>query len=110
MAFDEGLLQIWRDALSGNTSITEKRMFGGVAVLYNGHMLCGVHKGGAMIRVGKDNDARAKKLKGISTMTFTKKAMAGWVDISPAALEDPVRRTKLLGMAIAFVQTLPPKI
>jgi len=32
------------------------------------------------------------------------------VDISPAALEDPVRRTKLLGMAIAFVQTLPPKI
>ena len=37
------------------TGITERKMFGGIAFMLHGNMICGVMKGGAMImRVGKD--------------------------------------------------------
>jgi hypothetical protein len=49
MAFDPGLAQSLRDALADHP-ITEKKMFGGLAFLLHGHMVCGVHKGGAMVR------------------------------------------------------------
>jgi TfoX/Sxy family transcriptional regulator of competence genes len=109
MAYDEGLVQIWRDALVGTPNLSEKKMFGGIAILLNGNMLCGVHKDGAMIRVGKDNDALAKELPGVKAMMFTKKPMAGWLDVAPSTMEDTLTRTRLLAMALNFVQELPPK-
>jgi hypothetical protein len=53
MAYDLGLAQLLRDDLVGE-KISEKKMFGGLAFLLNGHMVCGLHKGGAMFRVGKE--------------------------------------------------------
>jgi hypothetical protein len=44
MAYDPGLAQTLRDALA-DLPITEKKMFGGLAFLLHGHMVCGVHKG-----------------------------------------------------------------
>ena len=49
MAYDPGLAQTLRDALADHP-INEQKMFGGLAFLLNGHMVCGVHKGGAMVR------------------------------------------------------------
>ena len=43
-------------------------MFGGLAFLLNGHMVCGVHKGGAMFRVGKEHYEQALALPGITPM------------------------------------------
>jgi hypothetical protein len=39
--------------------LSEKKMFGGLCFLLNGHMVCGVHKGGAMYRPGKPREAEA---------------------------------------------------
>ena len=47
MAYDLGLAQILRDALDGQR-IVEKKMMGGLSFMWQGHMLCGVHKGGAV--------------------------------------------------------------
>ncbi len=52
MAFDPGLAQLLRNDMAGQ-SITEKKMFGGLCFLSKGHMICGVHRGGTMYRVGK---------------------------------------------------------
>ena len=41
MAYDEGLAQIFRDDLAAQDGISEKKMFGGLCFLNNGHMLCG---------------------------------------------------------------------
>ncbi|HEX9859375.1 MAG TPA: TfoX/Sxy family protein, partial [Paracoccaceae bacterium] len=62
MAWDEGLAQLLRDDLAADPAggaVTEKKMFGGLAFLLHGHMVCGIHKGGAMFRVGKPNEAAA---------------------------------------------------
>jgi TfoX/Sxy family transcriptional regulator of competence genes len=109
MAYDPGLAQTLRDALA-DLPITEKKMFGGLAFLLNGHMVCGVHKGGAMVRVGKDGYAEALALKGVSPMMFTGKPMAAMVDVADATVADDAVRGRLLAMALTTVRALPPKV
>lgn len=109
MAFDPGLAQSLRDALADHP-ITEKKMFGGLAFLLHGHMVCGVHKGGAMVRVGRDHYEAALALPGVAPMMFTGKPMVAMVDVSDAAVEDDALRGQILGMALATVQALPPKV
>lgn len=109
MAYDEGLAQLLRDDLLAEP-IEEKRMFGGLAFLRHGHMVCGVHKGGAMFRVGKENYAAALAVPGAAPMMFTGKAMVAMVDVSDEAMVDDARRGALMAMALATVRDLPPKV
>ena len=108
MAYDEGLAQLLREELAGE-AIIEKKMFGGLCFLYHGHMVCGVHKGGGMFRVGKPNEAAARAVEGTGPMEFTGKPMAGMVQCDDAALEDDARRGALMALSLGFVKTLPPK-
>jgi TfoX/Sxy family transcriptional regulator of competence genes len=109
MAYDPGLAQTLRDALA-DLPVTEKKMFGGLAFLLHGHMVCGVHKGGVMVRVGKDAYKAALALKGVSPMMFTGKPMVAMVDVADASVEDDALRGQLLDMALTTVRSLPPKI
>lgn len=109
MAYDEGLAEILRGDLAGEDGITERKMFGGMAFMLNGNMLCGVHKGGGMFRVGKDNHAAALRIEGVREMTFTGRPMGGMVDVGDAALADDTRRAQLMALAREFVDALPPK-
>ena len=109
MAYDPGLAQTLRDALA-DLPVTEQKMFGGLCFLLNGHMVCGVHKGGAMVRVGKEAYAEALTLAGVTPMMFTGKPMVAMVDVTDAAVEDDGVRGALLAMALATVRALPPKV
>jgi TfoX N-terminal domain len=108
MAYDEGLAQLLRDDLAG-MPVVEKKMFGGLAFLLNGHMVCGIHKGGAMFRVGKPNEAAALAVPGAAPMMFTGRTMSGMIDLSDQATADDARRGRVMGMALGFVRALPPK-
>lgn len=108
MAYDEGLAHLLRDALAG-APISEKKMFGGLCFLHRGNMICGVHKGGAMFRVGKPNDAEARAIEGVGPMIFTGKPMQGFVECDDEVVVDDARRTALLSLSLGFVKTLPPK-
>ncbi|QLQ19480.1 MAG: TfoX/Sxy family protein [Exiguobacterium profundum] len=108
MPWDEGLAQLMRDDLAPHP-VTEKKMFGGLAFLLNGHMVCGIHKGGAMFRVGKPNEAAALAVPGASPMMFTGRPMSGMVDCSDEACADDARRGWLMALSLSFVQALPPK-
>ena len=108
MAWDEGLAQLLRDDLA-DEPMSEKKMFGGLAFLLQGHMVCGIHKGGAMFRVGKPNMAVALAIPGAGPMMFTGKPMGGMVNFSDEATADDARRGLVLSLALDFVKTLPPK-
>lgn len=109
MAYDEGLAQLLREELEGLPGYGEKKMFGGLCFLLHGNMVCGVHKGGAMFRVGKANDATARALPGVGDMTFTGKPMASMVHADPEATDDDAIRAALLAMSVATARALPPK-
>jgi len=109
MAYDDGLAELLRNDLVDHSGIVEKRMFGGLCFLWNGNMLCGVHKGGGMFRVGKERHAAALKIEGAQPMAFTGRPMGGMIDVSDEAMVDDLRRGTCLRMAIEFVGTLPAK-
>lgn len=109
MAYSEEHAQILRDALSDASGITEKKMFGGLCFMLNGNMLCGVHKGGGMARVGKDNEAAALELDGVEPLSFTGRRMGGMVDVSEASIAHPGIRDAVLTLAKDFVESLPAK-
>ena len=109
MAHDEGLAELMRGDLEDVPGLTEKKMFGGLCFLQHGNMICGVHAGGAMFRVGKENEAIALALKGVGPMTFTGRKMGGMVDADDTTLADIDLRRDLIGFALGFVATLPPK-
>lgn len=109
MAYDEGLAELLRGDLQDLMGVTERRMFGGLCFMLNGHMLCGVHKGGGMFRVGKDNHSAALAVEGAEPMAFTGRPMGGMVDVGDDAMADDTRRAQLLALARNFVDPMQPK-
>jgi len=109
MAYDEGLAALMRDDLASMDGIAEKHMFGGLAFMLDGNMLCGVHPAGAMFRVGKDNEPFALAIPGARTMQFTGRQMGGFVEADDETMADDTRRARLLNLALDFVRALPAK-
>jgi hypothetical protein len=87
-------------------NLVEKPMFGGLAWMWNGHLLCAAREDGLLVRLGKGQDGWALELPGIDPMVMPGRRMAGWVR---AGAEQGALRRKLLDAAIAFVRTLAPK-
>ena len=109
MAYDEGLAQVLRDALTGTDGITEKKMFGGLCFMLNGNMLCGVHEKGGMARVGKENHDKALEIDGVAPLSFTGRPMGGMVDVDDHVFEDDDRRAAILALCFEFVGAMPAK-
>jgi hypothetical protein len=109
MARDKGLEELLNESLSGIPGLTQKTMFGGLAWLLNGNLLCGASATGMLVRLGKDNDAWALKIPGIALMVMQGRKMNGWVRASPEVYADDKLRSKLLKAALEFNRTLPKK-
>lgn len=109
MPHDEGLAQMMRDDLGDRTGVEEKRMFGGVCFMLDGHMLCGVHRDGAMYRVGKDRAEAAMAIPGAGPMVMTGRPMGGMIDVGAEAMQDDARRARWLSLALENVASLPPR-
>ncbi len=99
-----------RDLLGDDPNISEKKMFGGVAFMLNGNMLCGyTNKGKLMVRVGKALEAEARKLPGAQDMDFTGKKMGGMLFVDEEALVAPGALEQWIALATRFVGALPAK-
>jgi len=109
MAYDPGHAEQMSDALIGTLGITEKKMFGGLCFMLNGHMVCGVHKGGGMARIGKDREAEALKMDGIESLSFTGRKMGGMVDVNEDVLACDERLRKIVELTLSYAKSLPPK-
>lgn len=109
MAYDEELAAILRADLV-HEGVTEKKMFGGLAFLFDGNMVCGIHKGGAMFRVGKAAHAEAMAIPGVAEMDFTGHPMQGFVGVDEDLMQDDARRGRLMAMSLATARALPPKL
>jgi TfoX/Sxy family transcriptional regulator of competence genes len=108
MAYDEAMAYRLRADMT-TQPLVERKMFGGLAFLVHGHMVCGVHRGGCFFRVGKPNEARALSLPGVRQMDMAGRPMPGMVEVMNSAFDDEATRTALLALAVGFVTTLPPK-
>jgi len=108
MMSEADLLACVRAAVAGLGPITEVKMFGGLGFLLNGNLLAGASARGLLLRVGSDREAEALRQPGARPMVMRGRTMVGYVYVDPPALSaDGVNFA--LGLAIPYVQTLPPK-
>ncbi len=109
MAYDEDLADRLR-LLTGGENLTEKKMFGGLAFLLNGHMSVAVSgQGGLMVRVDPAETAALLNEPGAGPFEMRGRPMKGWLRVDAAALDDdPVLRA-WAERGLAYARTLPPK-
>ena len=110
MAYDEQLAQRIRVALGDDAAVTEKKMFGGVAFLRNGHMFAGVANSSLMARVGKANYEESLGRKHVREMDFTGRPMQGYVFVDRGGLKTAEQLHFWLERCIKFVAALPAKV
>ena len=109
MARDEGLEEQIREELGALDGLHEAAMFGGLAWMLDGKLLCACRHDGMMARLGKGNEAWALAIPGVTEVSTGRSPMRGWVWANPDAAADDRLRLKLIDQALAFVRTLPAK-
>lgn len=109
MAYDETLAERVREIAAGiDAEIAERKMFGGLAFMLNGHMFTGVVGDELMLRLGEAGAEAALRREHVREMDFTGRPMKAMVFIGPAGLEGDTLAEWVLSAA-AFAQSLPPK-
>jgi TfoX/Sxy family transcriptional regulator of competence genes len=108
MAYDEALAVRIRKAVGDGPEISERKMFGGLAVMHNGNMVCGVVGDELMVRVGPDayNDALAQPHA--RPMDFTGRPMRGMVYVGVDGIEGG-QLDAWVERGVRYAETLPPK-
>jgi len=108
MAYDENLAQRVREITIAEAAMTERKMFGGLAFMLWGHMVCGIVGEELMLRLGPDGADAALRRAHVRPMDFTGRSMTGIVFVAPAGQKGAALHS-WIAKAIAFVDTLPPK-
>ena len=109
MAYDEAQATRLRDQLADTEGILERRMFGGVAYMLNGHMTVGVSGTDIIVRVGADGYDDALTRPGTSTFGPGGRAMTGWVLVAAEAVATEAELAEWVQQAVGFTSALPPK-
>lgn len=106
MAFDEALAGRVRALLVSRRGIDEQHMFGGVAFLLDGRMLCGVHGDALIVRLGADASAAALARPHVRPMDLTGKILRTMVFVDPAGCRRAAQLRGWLERALRFQQEL----
>jgi TfoX/Sxy family transcriptional regulator of competence genes len=109
MAYDEVLAQRVREALREQPGITEKKMFGGVAFLFNGNMACGVIQDELIVRVGTQQYAEAVAQRHTRPFDIAGRMMTGWIMVEPAGCQTDAALNAWVQQGITFARSLPTK-
>jgi len=109
MPYDERLANRLRRLLRGDYSVVEKKMFGGLAFMVNGHMCCGVVRSDLVVRIGPDSSAEVLNLPHARPMDFTGRPMKGFVYVSPEGYRRDSDLRAWTQRGLDFVFCLKPK-
>ncbi len=108
MAYDEKLADRIRDLLADASGVSEREMFGGLAVMLDGHMCCGVVGDELVLRLGREGAKAALQHPNVRPMDFTGRTISTMVFVSRDGFRGRALRP-WVEEAAAFVHALPPK-
>src|SRR5262249_56347740 len=108
MAFDQDLAASVRTALAGASAIPKSKCSAGIGFMLNGNLVASVSKRGLLVRVGKDHRGNALAQQGARPLVMRGRTMERYIYVDPSALNNQAVQ-KWLQLAVAFVQTLPPR-
>lgn len=110
MAYDEELAARLRELMAGETGLSEKAMFGGLAFLINGNMAVSASgQGGMLLRADPaDSDTHCAQ-PGVERAVMRGRAMDGWLRIDDEHVATKKQLQKWVNVGVAYARSLPPK-
>ncbi|MGW5387424.1 TfoX/Sxy family protein [Nocardia sp. NPDC003963] len=110
MAYDEELAERVREVLGVGTAVSERRMFGGLAFLFGGHMGVAVSReGGLMVRMEPAAAAALVDDVAVTPMVMQGRELDGWLRVTAAAVTGDRELAVWVGRGARFAGSLPPK-
>jgi hypothetical protein len=110
VAYGEDLAHRLRELLADEAGITEKKMFGGLAFLLDGHMTVSASRtGGLLVRIDPAATEAALARPHVALMTMRGRTMDGWIIVAPEALTTTRQLAYWVTRSVAYSKTLPPK-
>lgn len=111
MAYDEGMAERVREAMSARPDVSERKMFGGLGWMIGGNMAVAVMStGGLIVRMHPDDVADAVKEPHVGTFGREgAKPITGFVLVEPEGLEDDAELARWVDAGAARASALPPK-
>ena len=110
VSYDPELADRIRELLGGR-GVEEKRMFGGLAFLVNGHMsVSASREGGLLIRCEPDQTAKLLREPGVTEFSMSNRGpMDGWLRVSADAVAEDDALMDWVDRSYLYAQSLPAK-
>ena len=110
MAYDEDMAARIRDILAQERGLSEKRMFGGLAFLLDGHMAVAVSgQGGLLLRIDPTRSDELVADPHVGRMVMRGREMDGWLRVGLAAVKTDADLRRWVDIGVAYARSLPPK-
>jgi TfoX/Sxy family transcriptional regulator of competence genes len=84
-------------------------MFGGIGLMINGNMACGVHKDNLIVRLPEADYDQTLKMPNVSIFDMTGRPMKGWIMVKPAGVKSDKDLKKWVERSMEFASSLPKK-
>src|SRR5579862_3667846 len=110
MAYDEDLANRIRELLAGETGLTERKMFGGLAFLINGNMSVSASgQGGLLLRVDPDETDALLREPHARAFEMRGRSMDGWLRVESEGLRTKRQLEKWVRRGVGYARSLPAK-
>ncbi|MBV9594667.1 MAG: TfoX/Sxy family protein [Actinobacteria bacterium] len=110
MAYDVDLADRIRAVLGPVEGLTEKRMFGGLAFLVNGHMAVSASgRGGLLLRVDPAQTESLIAPPQVDRFVMRGREMDGWLRVDPEAVATRATLRRWVQFGVKYARSLPPK-
>ena len=108
MTYNETVAERLRETFKSYSGVTERRMFGGLTFLLNGHMCCGVVRE-LMVRVGPDAYQEALGQPCAREMDFIGRPLKGLVYVASEGFESDQSLRGWVDRGARYALSLPAK-
>ncbi len=110
MAYDEDLAARIRELVADEPGFSEKRMFGGLAFLVDGHMAVAASgKGGLMARVEPGETEALLAQQHVRPFEMRGRELEGWLRVDAEGLKTKRHLQPWVARGLAYARSLPPK-
>jgi TfoX/Sxy family transcriptional regulator of competence genes len=110
VAYDEDLANRIRELVGGESGLTEKKMFGGLAFLVGGNLAISASgQGGVLVRVDPARSDALVDSTPAEVAVMRERPMPGWLRVAPDDVRTKRQLAKWVGLGTAYARSLPPK-
>ena len=110
MAYDEVLADRIRELVAGESGLTEKKMFGGLAFLIGGNMAVAASgQGGLLVRVEPAQSDKLVATTSARLMEMRGRSMQGWLRVDAEDLRTKRQLVKWVERGTTYAGSLPVK-